>query len=218
MLLDVIAYLSTGGKDNWRKVFAPVLGAVVVDQGEQLNAHFGMQFNVRNLLGEQWFQQYTMTFADDITTTSNDTLHEMFERALAEGWSVPKMERGIGQLFDRWTQAGADPVDAEFIDKRTPAYRVETIARTETMRASNAGADALYKDWGVRQKEWISTNDKRVRTYENGKYDHLAANGQVVGIDESFTVSGEKLRHPGDPNGSLGNTINCRCSILPVLE
>lgn len=210
MLLDVIAYLSTGGKDNWRKVFAPVLGAVVVDQGEQLNAHFGMQFNVRNLLGEQWFQQYTMTFADDITATSNDTLHEMFERALAEGWSVPKMERGIGQLFDRWTQAGADPVDAEFIDKRTPAYRVETIARTETMRASNAGADALYKDWGITKREWLATNDNRTRDT------HREVNGQVRGMNEPFIVGGSPMMRPGD--GPIGEVANCRCTLIPVME
>lgn len=209
MLLDVIAYLSTASKDNWRKVFAPVLGAVVVDQGEQLNAHFGMQFNVRNLLGEDWFQEYKMKFADDITDTSNETLHEMFEKALAEGWSVPKMERGIGQLFDRWTQAGADPVDAEFALERQPAYRVETIARTETMRASNAGADALYKDWGIQQREWIATLDNRVRDT------HREANGQVRGMNEPFIIGGSPMMRPGD--GPIGEVANCRCTLLPVL-
>lgn len=215
MLLDVVAYLSTGSEDNWRKVFAPVLGVVVVDQGEQLNAHFGMQFNVRNLLGEDWFQQYMMTFADPITATSNETLHEMFERAAAEGWSVPKMQRGIGQLFDRWTQAGADPLDAEFALERAPAYRVETIARTETMRASNAGADALYKDWGVKRREWLATSDARTRE------DHRIGSAWgkeplLAGMNEPFIIGGSPMMRPGD--GPIEQVANCRCTLLPWME
>jgi len=31
------------------------------------------------------------------------------------------------------------------------------------------------------------------------------------------SVDDEELDYPGDPAGSPGNTINCRCTILPVL-
>jgi uncharacterized protein with gpF-like domain len=48
--------------------------------------------------------------------------------------------------------------------------------------------------------------------------DHLAADGQVQDIDEPFDVGGEQLMYPGDPAGSPGNTINCRCTVLPVME
>ena len=212
MLLDVVAYLSTGSKDNWRKVFAPVLGAVVVDQGEQLNALFGMSFDVRNLLGEEWFTQYMMTFADPISDTSNEELHRVFERAMAEGWSVPTMQKAVNGVFDQWIDGGVSAEDLAFALDRLPPYRLENIARTETMRASNAGADALYRDWGVRKKEWLATNDARTRP------EHAAASGQVVGESESFDVGGEKLRYPGDPNGSPGQTCMCRCTVLPVLE
>jgi hypothetical protein len=34
-----------------------------------------------------------------------------------------------------------------------------------------------------------------------------------VPIDEPFIVSGEELMYPGDPSGSAGNVINCRCAI-----
>ena len=119
------------------------------------------------------------------------------------------MQRGIGELFDRWTQAGADPVDAEFIDKRAPAYRVETIARTETMRASNAGADALYKDWGVKRREWLATMDNRTRDT------HREVNGQVRGMNEPFIVGGSPMMRPGD--GPIGEVANCRCTLIPVL-
>jgi hypothetical protein len=41
----------------------------------------------------------------------------------------------------------------------------------------------------------------------------------VQPIDKPFDVGGEQLMYPGDPDGgSPGNTINCRCTVLPVME
>lgn len=41
------------------------------------------------------------------------------------------------------------------------------------------------------------------------------ADGQRVGVDEAFTVGGEKLMFPGDrSHGASGwNIYNCRCSV-----
>jgi hypothetical protein len=90
------------------------------------------------------------------------------------------------------------------------------IARTETIRASNAGSEATYRDWGVQQKEWLATSDDRTRDcHRVGR-----AWGQepvVVGMDDNFTICGESLAYPGDPGGSPANTINCRCTVLPVM-
>jgi HK97 family phage portal protein len=212
MLFKVVDYLMTAGSGNWRKVFAPILAAVVVDQGEQLNALFGMSFDVRNLLAEDWFRSYTMTFADPITATSNDTLHRMFERAMADGWSVPQMQTAINGVFDQWISGNADPEDLAFALDRLPPHRRELIARTETMRASNAGAQALYKKWGVRKKEWLTSLDGRERP------SHHDANGQVVAIDEPFIVGGSQMMQPGDQNAPIGEVANCRCTVLPVME
>ena len=80
------------------------------------------------------------------------------------------------------------------------------------MRASNAGTLETFVDWGVKEKEWLSTKDDRVRI------EHLEVDGQVVPIDEPFIVGGEELMYPGDASGSAGNVINCRCTELPVME
>jgi len=55
---------------------------------------------------------------------------------------------------------------------------------------------------------WITAGDERVRMA------HAAANGQRRGLDGVFIVGGEALRFPGDPNGSAGNIINCRCNLV----
>lgn len=55
---------------------------------------------------------------------------------------------------------------------------------------------------------WITTLDERTRPA------HAAANLQPRQADGFFYVGGERLRYPGDSNGSPGNIINCRCSVV----
>jgi SPP1 gp7 family putative phage head morphogenesis protein len=91
--------------------------------------------------------------------------------------------------------------------------RAERIARTEVIGSLNEGKLAGYRDTGlVRMKEWLATQDDRTRDA------HLDADGEIVPIDEPFTKTGEALMFPGDPSGSPGNIINCRCTVLPVVE
>jgi len=215
MLMPVNEYYRTTSKDKWREEFAPVFEAVIMAQGEQLNSTYGMTFDVRNLFGEDWYRSYEMAFADPIADTSMDEIRDLFSRAFAEGASVPDMERSLDALFQQW--ASGDLSDAQrertlFAEERLPPYRLETIARTETIRMSNAGAGALYKDWGVEKREWLATNDARTRP------EHVAASGQIRTVDQAFDVGGYSLMYPGDPSGPPDQTINCRCTILPVIE
>ena len=88
-------------------------------------------------------------------------------------------------------------------------YQAERIVRTESALASNYATQqsALQIFPGSQMsKEWIAGSDARVRP------DHARADGQIVKFDEMFLVGGEKLEYPGDPRGSAGNVINCRCS------
>jgi HK97 family phage portal protein len=218
--LTVQDYINSGGEDNWRATFAPAMQGVITDQGKRWAADLGMKFDVRNFFAEDWFDQYTLTFAQQINATTLDELATMFKQAQAEGWSVPEMQKHLTSMFDQWAKGDIPKEEFEWYSKRMPPYRTEMIARTETIRSSNAGSQQLFEDWGVTQHEWLATKDDRTRTYDNtrGIADHLVADGQVQPIDEAFDVSGEKLMYPGDPVGSPGNTINCRCTVLPVME
>ena len=64
------------------------------------------------------------------------------------------------------------------------------------------------------EKEWVTSGDEKVRRKSTGKFSHVKADGQKVKISESFIVSNEFLRIPGDTSqgASLGNVINCRCA------
>jgi uncharacterized protein with gpF-like domain len=88
------------------------------------------------------------------------------------------------------------------------------IARTEPIHACAAGAQNLFKEWNVREREWLATQDDRVRD------SHQTASGQRKPIDEPFEVGGHKMMYPCD--GSLGapadEIVDCRCTIIPVVE
>jgi uncharacterized protein with gpF-like domain len=66
------------------------------------------------------------------------------------------------------------------------------------------------------KREWVSSMDDRTRD-EPGA-DHVAADGQIVGMKEPFTVSGERLMFPGDPAGSAANVIACRCQLVFIYD
>ena len=81
------------------------------------------------------------------------------------------------------------------------------IARTEVHRTASFANEIAAESMGIAgtKKEWVAVRDARTRVA------HLVASGQKVGLEEPFIVGGEQLKYPGDPAGSPGNTINCRC-------
>lgn len=91
-------------------------------------------------------------------------------------------------------------------------------ARTAVTAAENGGRQATYEkaaEMGIElQREWIATKDHRTREW------HGVADGQCVGVDEAFTVGGEKLMFPGDrSHGASGwNIYNCRCAVRGVIK
>ena len=210
-LSEVSEYLTTGG-EQWREIFVPLMQGVITDQGQRWAAELGMQFDVRNFFAEEWFDAYTLQFASPINTTTLDAMNAMFAQAQAEGWSVDTMQNHMTQLFEQWMDGDLTAEEFEWYSERLPGFRTEMIARSESMRASNAGTTELFDAWGVEEREWLSTRDDRVRD------SHLEADGQVRGIHEPFEVGGEELMFPLDPNGSPDNTINCRCTTLPIVK
>jgi hypothetical protein len=102
--------------------------------------------------------------------------------------------------------------------------RALRIARTETHTGSVFSQDQVInsqtKRLGIKmEREWSTAKDARVRPSlinppKSSKFNHRKADGQRRAQKKRFSVSGEKLMYPGDPNGSAGNIINCRCIVL----
>lgn len=91
--------------------------------------------------------------------------------------------------------------------------RAKTVAVTEVHRAWNFGA--LAASMRAQQqmqllvlKTWSARDDSKTRPA------HDRADGQTVPVNQPFIVNMEPLMMPGDPAGTPGNVINCRCKPL----
>jgi len=108
--------------------------------------------------------------------------------------------------------------------KKRSFYRWQLlrIARTESTAASNYASDAASSSTGiVLQKVWVSAQDPRTRIVPEDAFDHFHMNNKRVDDGQPFQVPTKRggiefMRFPGDPNGSAGDVINCRCAMVKV--
>ncbi len=147
----------------WRGSFAPLMRAVVADTGEYWGTTLGFAFDVQNVLGQAWFADYTLRFAQPISATSANSIQALLALAQQEGWSTDTMTNRMGSLFEQWITGDLSPEDFAWLATRLPPHRRELIARTETTRLQNRGAWELFRGWEIEKKEWISTKDDRTR-------------------------------------------------------
>ena len=86
--------------------------------------------------------------------------------------------------------------------------RALSIARTQTAGAVSTGRQAGMSHAGVELKSWVTSGDDHVRPAHTEAGSRYA---EGIALDVPFDVGGEMLMYPGDPAGSAGNIINCRC-------
>ncbi|QDV34919.1 phage minor head protein [Tautonia plasticadhaerens] len=143
-----------------------------------------------------WVRREALRKARMITDTDRDTVAAAIEAGIGEGLGTQAIASNIRKLTSL-----------------TPR-RASVIARTETHAAATYGSIESVRDAEQQLdmkmlKAWLPTSDSRTRP------EHLAmANHPAIPLDEKFNVGGELMDRPGDPAGSAGNTIACRCSII----
>ncbi len=119
----------------------------------------------------------------------------VLEEGMAEGEGADKLRARIEELYSSW---GANISRGRSI----------AISRTETGRTVNYAQIEGYKQGGVPLKEWITARDADVRET------HQAMDGEVVGINETFSNGGQCPGQTGDP----AEDINCRCNTAPLFK
>jgi len=137
---------------------------------------------------------YVKIRTDNITQI-NETVRKQIFKAIKEGTEAGETVAQIGdRIRDIYNMASS---------------RSLMIARTETVGAVNGGSQLYYDSEGVQKKEWLTARDEHVRDA------HKVLDGQVVATKSSFSNG---LDYPGDQKGDAGEVINCRCTLLPVIE
>jgi len=182
-LFAVTDYLAMAG-DRWAVVFLPIFRALLQVQGENIAAAFGIEFDIHREETIAFLQTYTMEFAEGIVSTTGETVNDVIRLGQEEGWSVPDMRSALTEKFDEFDRV-----------------RAERIARTETIRSSNAGAVEAYRQANLHKKEWYAAIDGRECP------ECAALHQKVVGVEDMWDGVDYPPLHP-----------NCRCTVLPVIE
>lgn len=196
---DILNFLN--GKEEAEYIkeqIITLLKKIMQDKGEQVmnELEVNSSFNLHDLKVTEWLNKYCGTQITNINSTTETLIREQLKQGQENGESIPHLCDRIGQYFD----------DME-------NYRVQRIARTEVIGASNNAALLGYSQSGVvDKKQWLSAIDERTREW------HAEADGQTVEVDGKFIVNGEKLDCPGDMDASPSNVCNCRCTIIPSFE
>jgi hypothetical protein len=93
---------------------------------------------------------------------------------------------------------------------RYSTYQAKRLVRTEATNAANsatiASAQTVFEGKDL-IKRWHTIMDGRERD------SHNAVNGKEVSNTGKFSVGGQFLKWPGDPEGEASNVINCRCGV-----
>lgn len=201
------------GQSDWETLLAEGIAAVASTSGQRLirqlrtsapeladiadydaNASAGSG-EVASLTNE-----YVPQLAASISATTHDRLSELLHDALnsEEGATLADLLDSVKQQYDTWSADDG---------------RASTIADSTTVQGWEAGAydaaeQATADTPGVEViRTWNAVMDAHTRP------EHADADGQQVGLHDTFTVGGEDLMYPGDPSASPGNCINCRCTV-----
>jgi SPP1 gp7 family putative phage head morphogenesis protein len=129
------------------------------------------------------------------------------QKRIAEQISIGTAEgEGIGTIAKR----------IESVFRTRIRQDARTIARTEVLKASQQAQLDSFEIADIDRKEWMTNRDDAVRD------SHAFAAGQIRNIGDPFDLAGEAADAPGIGAGgtdlSPGNSINCRCFLLPVEE
>jgi hypothetical protein len=153
----------------------------------------------------QALSDYRADLITGVTQDVKSAVTETVRRSMLGGKMLSDVESELGSVVRDRGRFGS------------LGQRMKTIVRTEYKRALEMGNHAAMQTAAEHvpglKRQWLSARGHATPP----RPAHAAASGQEVGVDEPFIVGGEKLMYPGDPAGSPGNTINCRCRARPVV-
>jgi uncharacterized protein with gpF-like domain len=143
------------------------------------------------------FLESRQNMIEGINATTFDDLKGSLMEGLAAGETLNELTDRVKSVYTE-----ADQI------------RAEAIANTETNIAVNSGRFNGMKLAEVEKKGW------RTSHLDGTRPTHAAAERDYsdgIPLDAPFVVGGEPLMYPGDPKGSPGNVINCRCFTYAIL-
>lgn len=189
------------------KLIDPVMKRIVSQAGQEALQFVGSS-ETFNFIEEviQMIAQTELKFAGSVNKTTYETVRAAIQEGIANDESVDKISTRVNEVYSHATK-----------------IRSTQIARTETVRASNLGAEAGYEQSGlVDLKEWLVALDERTCEFCLA----MERDFRVRSLGENFLNEGSELR--GVDGGIMlvdysdlqvpPLHTSCRCTIIPVVK
>jgi HK97 family phage portal protein len=187
-------------------ITVPILKNIIKEQGDKALELVGLTDEVINIGSSkitQYLKKTPIKFATSINKTTNRKIREQLSEGIGNKESIQQLSERINEIFG-WSKEA----------------RSETIARTETFRATGFSTEEAYRQSGVvTGKEWLTAFDERTCEFCG------PMNGKVIPLGETYIDKGEEV--DGSDNGTLDNDYgsvdfpplhpSCRCTLIPVL-
>ena len=210
------AYLQTHvSKEKIFDSYVKVYSEIGTKHGKRVGVQINKQINEKNFTIDGFLNEFQRTLINFLATNEGSRITTVRQSYIQ--YLTQIMTKGI----EEGKTMSMISTDMTKLVKSRNFYRWQAlrIARTETTAASNYAATVSSSVSGVlMDKVWVSALDARTRREPESHFDHYHMNQVKVPLDKPFDVSGEKLMFPGDPKGSAGNVINCRCSVAQVVR
>lgn len=155
---------------------------------------------------DMFVERYGAAKVTQIFQTTRNQLLQLILEGQREGLAVDAIASRLRTAIPQLAQLRAHVI------ARTETHSANRFAQQMTARESRRPLD----------KTWVSVAGPRTRDFGEGdgvidEFSHRAMNGTTVPLEQPYYVptkygTKEPLMFPGDPNGSAGNLINCRCA------
>ena len=167
---------------------------------ELVNLGLGATFDVTNPRVVKYLEKFGLEKAKEIIGSNREAVKNTLIAGVEAGESIPDLKKRIQAQFTPYTDQG---------------FKATRIARTEVIGTSNRGALEAYRQADVgAKKAWLNEPDARDTHIQAGmNYSEKNA----IPLDEDFNVGAGQGEAPGNI-GLAEEDINCRCSIIPVVE
>lgn len=157
-------------------------------------------FSVTNPGVQNWLNSYTPKFSKELEAVNIKVLRRELSEGIAAGEGIPQLTKRVNLTYANWNKV-----------------RSESIARSETMRASNQASLEAYKQSGVvTKKVWVTHFDKRTCPWCE------AMDGKVISIEKAFftvgsrfTVDGQTMKLDYEIVEAPPLHSMCRCTVAP---
>jgi len=199
---QIETWLAANGLQSWADGFEPLMVGLISEQMADWAVALGIDWSIENPAVASFIREYSFDFAGRIGETTKNAIRKMMDQAQSEGWSITRMIDDIRSIYSGWSTA-----------------RAESIARSETIRSSNAGAEEAFRQGGIETEEWYTAKDERVCDFCRQMHGvRIPVGGIFQAAGAEMEIEGQRLvMDYGDVHYPPLHP-ECRCTILPVIS